>query len=142
MPTRLDVLLQRRKSALAEPLHRHRATTARAGGRRSAKDGGFRNEGWSRIIARSYIISLKISRNPAVTVNGRADIKAAFSCKGYPNRCRRKSLFALRYGKIDDKPHIIAKLCNGGTTTLDPAQKNKTQVQPPLVLRPDQDLQS
>src|SRR5437667_4907584 len=82
MPTRLDVLLQRRKSALAEPLHRHSATTARAAGRRRPKDRGFRNGRWSRIIARSYIISLKISRNPAVTVNGRGDIQAAFSCKG------------------------------------------------------------
>jgi uncharacterized protein len=77
-----------------------------------------------------------------VTVNGRADIKAAFSCKGYPNRCRRKSLFALRYGKIDDKPHIIAKLCNGGITTMALDEKTQTELEAAVFRRLVEHLKS
>jgi uncharacterized protein len=36
-------------------------------------------------------------------------------------------LFALRYGKIDDKPQIIAKLGKGGITTM--AIDEKTQME-------------
>jgi hypothetical protein len=67
MPTRLDVLLQRRKSAAAGLFHRHITASASAG----IKPAVTRAEnGWGRleffgIIQASYIKSLTISREPA-----------------------------------------------------------------------------
>src|ERR1700738_3109440 len=73
MPTRLEVLLQRRKSAAAELFHRHITANASAGNRpavRRAEKGLGRWES-SGIIQRSYINSLTISRGRAGAVNGR-----------------------------------------------------------------------
>src|SRR5882757_11423363 len=72
MPTLLEVLLQRRKSAAAEPFHRHATASASAGQRpvvarvergmeRVDSDAGMRG---------SYINLLTISRADTGTVNG------------------------------------------------------------------------
>src|SRR5450432_1213126 len=78
MPTRLEVLLQRRKSALAEPVHRPRAMSARAGSGRGPKNRRYRQGGRSRIISRSYITLLKISRGPAASQRPRGHSWAIF----------------------------------------------------------------
>ena len=77
-----------------------------------------------------------------MTVNGRADIKDGIFVQRYSNRCRRKSLFALRYGKIDDKPHIIAKLCNGGITTMALDEKTQTELEAAVFRRLVEHLKS
>src|SRR6476620_7267763 len=71
MPTRLAVLLQRRKSAAAEPFHRHATASASAG--QSPDIARAKREAWGweslAIMRRSYINSLTISRGRAGTVN-------------------------------------------------------------------------
>jgi hypothetical protein len=72
MPTRLEVLLQRRKSAAAELFHKH--TTASASVKRAARRAGNRLGQWELvgIIQESYIKSLTISRGRTGTVNRQA----------------------------------------------------------------------
>jgi len=77
-----------------------------------------------------------------VTVNGRADFKDGIFVQRYSNRCRRKSLFALRYGKFDDKSHIIAKLCNGGITTMALDEKTQTELEAAVFRRLVEHLKS
>src|ERR1700730_3529668 len=80
MPTRLEVLLQRRKSAAAEPFHRHRIASASAGTKPAvtrAEKGLGRRES-SGIIQGSYINSLMISRDRT----GLSTAKGAFSAMG------------------------------------------------------------
>src|SRR5229473_1972742 len=73
MPTRLEVLLQRRKSAAAELFHRHITANASAGNKPAVMRAEKRLGRWesSGIIQRSYINSLTISRAWAGAVNGR-----------------------------------------------------------------------
>src|SRR5258705_12875905 len=76
MTTRLEVLLQRRKSAAAGPFHRHIAASASNGIKPAARRA---ENGWGRwesvaIIQRSYIKSLMISRKPAAAVNGQPGV--------------------------------------------------------------------
>src|SRR3569623_506324 len=74
MPTRLEVLLQSRKSAAAGLLHRQAAAKASAGIRPAimrVRRGDKRRESFP-VMQRSYIKSLKISRDPAGPVNSRA----------------------------------------------------------------------
>src|SRR6267142_44692 len=67
MPTRLAVLLQRRKSAAAELFHRHATASASAG--QSPYITRAKREAWGweslAIMRRSYINSLTISRGRA-----------------------------------------------------------------------------
>src|SRR3954467_13894464 len=84
MPTRLDVLLQSRKSADAGLLHRHAAASASAGIRPAvmrAEWGEERRESFA-VMHRSYIKSLTISRDPAGPVNGRARLSRAMGKPG------------------------------------------------------------
>src|SRR5262249_32609456 len=46
-----------------------------------------------------------------------------------------KPLFAVGYGKICDKTHIIAKLCNGGTTIMAIDDKNRTELEAAALRR-------
>src|SRR3989442_15598965 len=74
MPTRLEVLLQSRKSAAAGLFHRQAAANASIGIRPAvmrAGRGGKRRESFA-VMHRSYIKSLTISRELAGPVNGRA----------------------------------------------------------------------
>src|SRR3954462_13546366 len=73
MPTRLDVLLQSRKSAAAGLLHRPIAANANTGRRPAVRRAGKGGEGRESVpvMRRSYIKSLTISRGPAVAVNAR-----------------------------------------------------------------------
>src|SRR5215475_6984915 len=98
MPTRLEVLLHRRKSAAAGLFPRQSRASASTNARPAAEK-WRRTELWG-IIARSYINSLTISRRQGWPVNGRADFFTMR--KGPPN-----ILFALRYSKIcDNAPPI------------------------------------
>src|SRR5260370_33223088 len=76
MPTRLAVLLQRRKSAAAELFHRHVKANASAGIKPGLRERGERLGRWESlgIIQRSYINWLTISRERAATVNGQTGI--------------------------------------------------------------------
>src|SRR5882757_1958375 len=76
MPTRLEVLLQRRKSAAAGLFHRHRNASTSAGIKPAVMrtESGLRRWESFGIIQSSYIKSLAISREPAGTVNGQAGI--------------------------------------------------------------------
>jgi hypothetical protein len=79
MPTRLEVLLQSRKSAAAGLLHRHAAANASIGIRPAvmrAERGDERRESFA-VMQRSYIKSLTISRGPAGPVNGRERLSRA-----------------------------------------------------------------
>src|SRR3954467_947081 len=79
MPTRLEVLLQSRKSAAAGLLHRDAAANASSGIRPAvmrAERGDKRRESFP-VMQRSYIKSLTISRDPAGPVNGRARLSRA-----------------------------------------------------------------
>src|ERR1700716_4260133 len=73
MPTRLDVLLQSRKSATAEPLHRPIAANASTGSRpvmiRAEREADGRES--VAVMRRGYIKLLMISRGPAGSVNAR-----------------------------------------------------------------------
>jgi hypothetical protein len=100
MPTRLEVLLQRRKSAAAELFHRHITANASAGNKPAvtrAEKGLGRWES-SGIIQRSYINSLTISRGRAGAVNGRVVFFGPSTAEMPPGTL----LFAPRYGKICD----------------------------------------
>src|SRR5260221_13791112 len=93
MPTRLEVLLQRRKSAAAGLFHRNITARASAGIQpvvRRAENGLSRWE-FCGIISRSYIKSLTISRKPAGAVNGE---RLAFWANRRPKS--RPFLFCLR----------------------------------------------
>src|SRR5580704_17239262 len=72
MPTRLEVLLQRRKSAAAELFHRDITTSASAGSKPAVMraENGLRRCEFLGIIQSSYINSLMISREQAGPVNG------------------------------------------------------------------------
>src|SRR5258708_1069574 len=76
MPTRLDVLLQRRKSAAAELFHRHGTGNPSAGSRPAVRreENGLGRWEFVEIIQRSYIKSLTISRDAVVPVNGQGGI--------------------------------------------------------------------
>src|SRR4030095_3043225 len=79
MPTRLEVLLQSRKSAAAGLAHRHVAANGNIGIRPAvmrAEKGDKRRESFA-VMHRSYIKSLTISREPAGPVNGRARLSRA-----------------------------------------------------------------
>src|SRR5689334_6553927 len=79
MPTRLEVLLQSRKSAAAGLFHRQAAANASIGIRPAVmrvRKGGKRRESFP-VMQRSYIKSLTISRDPAGPVNGRARLSRA-----------------------------------------------------------------
>src|SRR3954466_3474549 len=79
MPTRLEVLLQSRKSAAAGLFHRHAAANASSGirpGVMRAERGDKRRESFT-VMHRSYIKSLTISRDPAGPVNGPARLSRA-----------------------------------------------------------------
>src|ERR1700712_2654495 len=66
MPTRLDVLLQSRKSAAAELFHRPITANASTGRRPAVRRAGEGDEGRESIpvMRESYIKSLTISRGP------------------------------------------------------------------------------
>jgi hypothetical protein len=72
MPTRLDVLLQSRKSAAAGPAHRHIAANASTDSKpaRARRDNGMERWESSVIIQSSTINSWMISRDPPGAVNG------------------------------------------------------------------------
>src|SRR5215204_1592200 len=87
MPTRLGVLLQRRKSAAAEPFHRHATASASAGNRLRAARA---ERGVERVesiagMQRSYIKLLKISRGGRGTVSAGTAIFAAMAAKFHPS---------------------------------------------------------
>src|ERR1051325_6296641 len=85
MPTRLEVLLQSRKSAAAGLLHRHIPASASIGIRPAvmrAERGDKRRESFP-VMQRSYIKSLTISRDPAGPVNGRARLSRAMGNRGF-----------------------------------------------------------
>src|ERR1700756_2256018 len=92
MPTRLEVLLQSRKSAAAGPFHRHRKASASAGSKPAVTRAANRlgRLDLLGIIRRSYIKSLTISREPAGAVNG----QGGFSGDGPPTS--RLSRLCLR----------------------------------------------
>src|SRR6185312_2464045 len=73
MPTRLEVLLQSRKSAAAGLLHRQAAPNASIGIRPAVMRAGREDKrrDFFPVMQRSYIKSLKISRDPAGPVNDR-----------------------------------------------------------------------
>src|SRR5439155_27238989 len=79
MPTRLEVLLQSRKSAAAGLFHRQAAANARIGIRPAVMRAGWGDKRRESIpvMQRSYIKSLTISRDPAGPVNGRARFSRA-----------------------------------------------------------------
>ncbi len=54
----------------------------------------------------------------------------------------RKPLFALRYGKIYDKVHMISKLCNGGITTMAIDEKTRTELEAAVFRRLVEHLRS
>src|ERR1700738_2291239 len=105
MPTRLEVLLQRRKSAAAGPFHRHRKASASAGSKPAvtrAESGLARWESLG-IIPESYIKSLTIrvsKQGGPSTVKG---ILGQLAAEIPPVA----ALFVLRYGKICDNAHLI-----------------------------------
>src|SRR3954470_24867424 len=109
MPTRLAVLLQRRKSAAAGLFHRHMTASASAGSRPAVKRAANRFARWEffGIIQASYIKSLTISREPAETVNGQAGILRQWAGETRPSAV----MFALRYGKICDSAHLLHVSC-------------------------------
>src|ERR1700738_5076358 len=76
MPTRLEVLLQRRKSAAAGLFHRHRNANASTGIKPAVMrtENGLRRWESFGIIQCSYIKSLMVSRRPPGTANGQAVI--------------------------------------------------------------------
>src|ERR1700710_2422235 len=102
MPPRLEVLLQRRKSACAALLHRH-VTASASAGIKPAVAGAENTLGGEclRIIQRSYINSGAISREHAEPVNR--------SARNFRQRVAEipllGSMFALRYGEICDNFH-------------------------------------
>src|SRR5258708_37583989 len=102
MPTRLEVLLQRRKSAAAELLHRHIKANASAGIKPAAREWGIRLGRWefSGIIQPSYINSLTISREPA----GLSTAKRGFLGMGSRNPPRRRAVCAARWEKLCRRP--------------------------------------
>src|SRR6266536_63167 len=106
MPTRLDVLLQRRKSAAAGLFHRQITASASAGSRpgiRRTKRGLEGRESVA-VMRRSYIKSLTISRGPAGPVNGSTPVSHLVGSLIPPDI----ALFARRCGKICDKPHLTS----------------------------------
>src|SRR5690349_4268497 len=104
MPTRLEVLLQRRKSAEAGLFHRHRSSIASAGIKPAVERSVDRLGRWefAGIIQLSYIKSFTISRQVAGTVNGEGGIFGQ-----HPRNLDCRCLFALRYGKICDNAQLI-----------------------------------
>src|ERR1700736_720874 len=74
MPTRLDVLLQRRKSAAAGLFHRQITPSASSGHSPAFRraDRGVELRESREVMRQSYIKSLTISRGPAGAVNARA----------------------------------------------------------------------
>src|ERR1700731_2404216 len=105
MPTRLEVLLQRRKSAAAGLFHRHRKASTSAGSKPAVRRAANRSGRWDLvgIIQRSYIKSLTISREPAGAVNGQGGIFGRWAA----DMPLVTAVFELRYGKICDNSHLI-----------------------------------
>src|ERR1700744_6535613 len=103
MPTLLEVLLHRRKSAAAGLFQRHVITSARDGSRVRRAGKGWRRWGMLGIIEPSYIDSLTISRVPALAVNGRGIllVQSAAEIPLIP------VLFTPRYGKIREEAHVL-----------------------------------
>src|SRR5438034_1999067 len=98
MPTRLEVLLQSRKSAAAGLLHRQAAANASIGIRPAVMRAGRGEERRESFVVmhRSYIKSLTISRDPAGPVNGRG---TPFPRYGKPGRHVRYPLLRADMAK-------------------------------------------
>src|SRR5882724_2407275 len=87
MPTRLDVLLQSRKSAAAELFHSPTTANASTGSRpvtMRAERGAERGESCA-VIRRGYIKLLMISRGPAGPVNARSCVSHDVGCGIQPD---------------------------------------------------------
>src|SRR6516225_4310380 len=124
MPTRLAVLLQRRKSAAALPFDRQSKTSPstriRPWRRRWLK---ARENVLFGIIARSETSSMK----RGFRVAGRR-LSTAFSCCPMPER-PLSPLSATRYGRICDNNQLIVTFCNGGITTMAIDDKTRTELE-------------
>src|ERR1700722_13533506 len=127
MPTRLDVLLQRRKSAAAELLHRHTAANASAGSKPAVMRGANRLGGWGF----SGVIQVKLYQlidDFAWTTRRCQRGWRCFQAEGYPN-LTRPALFAPGYGKNRDsypcRTGIVGKIAGSWSWTTIPERNLK-----------------